>query len=282
MKSKRRVLGVAASAATMIVAAMLVPAVAMAQGDLAVTKSDSVDPATVGTPFDYTIGVSNAGPMEADAVELADDLPNELDFVSATTTQGSCDNQGRKVTCELGELANGSTATVTIRVEPRRDGTITNTASLTSADDPVSANNQDSETTQLVGQPGGGGGGGEPRCDGRKVTIEGTTGDDVLTGTGGRDVILARGGNDRIDSLGGNDVICAQGGNDKVRARGGHDVVRGGGGKDRIRGGGAGDTLRGGTGRDRLNGGGGADTLDGGGGNDRCIGGPGRDTKRRC
>jgi uncharacterized repeat protein (TIGR01451 family) len=280
MDSKRRAIRATAATTIAMVAAMLLPAAASAQSDLAVTKSDSVDPATVGTPFDYTIEVTNLGPMEADAVVVTDNLPNELDFVSATASQGSCDNQGRKVTCELGDIGIGGTATVTIRVEPKRDGTITNTASVTSTDDPVPANNQDSETTQLVGRPGGGPG--EPRCDGKKVTIEGTNGNDELTGTGDRDVILARGGNDRIDSLGGNDVICAKGGNDKVRARGKNDLVRGGGGDDRIRGGAAGDTLRGGSGNDRLNGGGGSDSLNGGSGDDRCIGGPGRDSKNRC
>jgi uncharacterized repeat protein (TIGR01451 family) len=264
-----------------LVIALLLPSGALAAADLAVDKSDSVDPATVGTPFDYTIVVSNAGPDEAVAVELTDNLPNELKFVSATATQGSCDNQGRKVTCSLGNIASGATATVTIRVEPTHDGTITNTASVVSESDDTPANNQDSETTQLVGPPGGGGGG-ELRCDGKRVTMEGTSGDDVLTGTGDRDVILARGGSDVVDSLGGRDVICAQGGNDKVRARGKGDIVRGGGGNDRLRGGGGGDTLRGGAGADRLNGGSGADTLNGGGGDDRCIGGPGADTKSRC
>jgi uncharacterized repeat protein (TIGR01451 family) len=261
------------------VVALLLPSVALAAADLAVDKSDSVDPATVGTRFDYTITVANLGPDQADGVELTDDLPNRLDFVSATSTQGACDNQGRKVTCALGEIAAMATATVTIRVEAARDGTVTNAAAVTTtSEDPVSANNQDSETTQLVDRPAGD----EPRCAGKRVTIEGTSGDDVLTGTGDRDVILARGGNDVIDSLGGKDVICAQGGNDKVRARGKGDLVRGGGGRDRLRGGNGGDTLRGGRGADRLNGGRGADLLNGGGGNDRCIGGPGDDTKRRC
>jgi subtilisin-like proprotein convertase family protein len=78
-------------------------------------------------------------------------------------------------------------------------------------------------------------------CAGRRATIVGTTGRDVLRGSRRADVIAALGGRDRVDGLRGNDVVC------------------------------------GGAGPDRLIGGRGRDLLIGGRGRDTCLGGPGRD-----
>ena len=49
-------------------------------------------PATIaiGTPFAFTISVSNAGPAAATNVVLDDTLPEGVTFVSATTSSGSC------------------------------------------------------------------------------------------------------------------------------------------------------------------------------------------------
>lgn len=91
-------------------------------------------------------------------------------------------------------------------------------------------------------------------CRGRRATIVGTDGPDVLRGTSGNDVIAAGAGNDRIVGRGGNDLICAGPGD---------DVVRGGRGNDRLYGQAGNDVLAGNKGRDDL------------------IGGPGRDRLRR-
>lgn len=91
------------------------------------------------------------------------------------------------------------------------------------------------------------------RCRGRRATIVGTRGRDVLKGTKERDVIVGLRGNDAIRGFGGNDLVC------------------GGAGRDR---------LFGGKGRDKLFGGKGADLLVGGPGKDRLRGGPGRDVQR--
>ena len=47
-----------------------------------------------------------------------------------------------------------------------------------------------------------------PRCHGRKPTIVGTDGPDVLHGTPGRDVIWGGPGDDEIFGSLGNDLIC--------------------------------------------------------------------------
>jgi Calx-beta domain-containing protein/hemolysin type calcium-binding protein len=89
-------------------------------------------------------------------------------------------------------------------------------------------------------------------CAGRRATIVGTRGRDILRGTRRADVIAARAGNDVITGLRGNDIVCAGAGNDRLY---------GGAGRDRLDGGRGRDLLVGGPGRDRLIGGAGADTA---------------------
>ena len=72
--------------------------------NLKITKSDSPDPARVGSNLTYTIGVENLGPVPATGVTVTDNLPKGVDFVSATGPAGPCAVQGGKVTCGLGAL----------------------------------------------------------------------------------------------------------------------------------------------------------------------------------
>ena len=87
---------------------------------------------------------------------------------------------------------------------------------------------------------------------GRRCTVIGTPGNDVLTGTAG------------------DDVICGLGGNDVLDGRGGDDLIDGGAGNDRLVGGAGDDTMLGGPGDDRL--------LAADGFRDSVDGGPGNDT----
>ena len=246
---------------------LLVPTTAeAATADLAVTTTDSPDPVVEGAELTYTVTISNLGPESASGVTLTDELSSQVQFVSASASQGSCDIKGKTVTCELGMLAVGD-ATVTIKVTPKKAGQLTNSASVAIAqgdDDPGSANNTDTETTTVNAAGGGGGGAGGATCGGRAATQVGTGGPDTLVGTPGGDVIKAKAGNDVIRGLQGNDIVCA------------------GGGKDTLKGAAGNDRLKGGAGRDLLRGAGGSDDLLGGPGRDVCKGGPGRDTERSC
>jgi uncharacterized repeat protein (TIGR01451 family) len=116
--------------------------------DLAITKVDSVDPARVGRNLTYTITVTNNGPATATNVTVTDDLPGSLTARSASASQGSCSGTST-VTCSLGQLANGASATVTIVVRPTSAGQITNTASVTASepDDNTADNSASQETT---------------------------------------------------------------------------------------------------------------------------------------
>ncbi len=106
-------------------------------------------------------------------------------------------------------------------------------------------------------------------CHGKKATLIGTEGRDVIKGTKKRDVIIGLGGNDKIIGLGGNDQICGGEGKDRLIGGKGKDKMFGDSAKDKLLGGLGVDRLYGGTARDMLKGGPAKDKLTGGAGNDR-------------
>jgi hypothetical protein len=109
-------------------------------------------------------------------------------------------------------------------------------------------------------------------CHGRRATIVGTPGDDVLEGTGAADVINGRGGADTIRARGGADLICGGAGNDVINGGPGKDEVWGGSGNDVVRGGGNNDRILAGRGNDRVWGNAGqGDFVAGGIGSDVCV-----------
>jgi uncharacterized repeat protein (TIGR01451 family) len=119
--------------------------------DISVTKSDSSDPATKGARLTYSVVVTNNGLGSAEDVQLTDVLPANVQFVSAASTAGSCTQTGGTVACNLGDLSNGASVTVTIIVTPKKVGTIVNTAQVSSlSPDPNSANNTATEETTVV------------------------------------------------------------------------------------------------------------------------------------
>ena len=92
-------------AVTVIAVFALAAAVGAAPGDptdLKVTKTASAGTVTVDETLTYTIKVENLGPETAMAVTVTDPLPKGTDFVSATSTQGTCALQGQKCTAHNG------------------------------------------------------------------------------------------------------------------------------------------------------------------------------------
>jgi uncharacterized repeat protein (TIGR01451 family) len=75
----------AATALALLVVTLLTAAAASAQSaDLAVTKTDILDPVVAGSNLTYTITVTNAGPNNARSVQLTDPVPASTTFVSFT------------------------------------------------------------------------------------------------------------------------------------------------------------------------------------------------------
>lgn len=120
--------------------------------DVEIVKTDSIDPVGTNGAFNYVITATNNGPDTAETVQVVDNLPAGVSFVSASASQGSCSETGGVVTCPLGDILNGNSATITISVNaPGTAGSISNTASATSAsNDPVAGNDSDTESTNVV------------------------------------------------------------------------------------------------------------------------------------
>ena len=251
--------------------------------DLALTKTDGPDPIVQGETLTYPLKVDNlgvGGTSDATDVTVTDTLPSQVEFKSASSPNGTCQREGSTVTCDLGTVNAGASATAIITVKASKSGTISNTASVaTTVIDGVAANNLDTETTVVTKKaktkkPKG------KTC--ARPTITGTPGNDFITGTKGNDVIVTGAGKDRVFALGGKDLVCTNGGADLISGGAGDDILIGGGGRDRLFGNKGKDILRGKKGRDRLRGNAGDDFLNGGGARDKCRGGAGRDVLKRC
>ncbi len=119
--------------------------------DLAITKTDAVDPVALGDNVVYTITVTNNGPSDAVGVVVTDALPGFTNFVSATPSQGSCSEAAGIVTCPLGAMVVGGVATITVVVGTTVAAVITNQATVAATTpDPVPANNDAIENTTVT------------------------------------------------------------------------------------------------------------------------------------
>jgi uncharacterized repeat protein (TIGR01451 family) len=126
--------------------------------DLMLALADSPDPVTVRGTLTYTATISNDGPANAAGVTLVGDLPAKTRFVSASgatcTRPGKAKTDGT-LTCQVGELNAGASATVRIvvkptRTEPTRTATLTFSAKIyADQPDPNRANNSATATTTV-------------------------------------------------------------------------------------------------------------------------------------
>jgi uncharacterized repeat protein (TIGR01451 family) len=115
-----------------------------ARADITVLKTVTPDPARAGQDVTFVVTARNVanGLSAAENVTVTDDLPDDMTYVSATPSSGSCSieptvgsvTNSSQVVCNVGTLNNGSQSTVTIVARPNnalRGTTITNNASVT-------------------------------------------------------------------------------------------------------------------------------------------------------
>ena len=108
--------------------------------DLQATKTSSLGTVTLNQPFNWIVTVSNTGPADSLQTIVTDTLPAGAAVTGAVTYtktvpagSGACAVAGNAITCTMGQLNNGATATITI---PARitaypaGGTITNQATV--------------------------------------------------------------------------------------------------------------------------------------------------------
>ncbi len=119
--------------------------------DVQVTMSASPSPATQNSNLTYTITVTNNGLLTADNVAMTDIFASGVNFVSSATSVGTCTGT-TTVSCNLGTMANGASATITIVVTPTQAGTLVNTANITSTTpDPITSDNAATTSTTVSG-----------------------------------------------------------------------------------------------------------------------------------
>ena len=121
--------------------------------DLAINMTGSPDPVSVGQNLTYTMTVTNNGPNDSSGSTVVDTLPAGVTYVSSSG--GTFDLGTNTVTFNDGPLANGSSTTLTIVVQPTSAvaGTmITNTATVTSNEGDPNPNNNTATVTTTVNQ----------------------------------------------------------------------------------------------------------------------------------
>jgi uncharacterized repeat protein (TIGR01451 family)/CSLREA domain-containing protein len=126
----------------------------LALADLAITKSVAgAGPFISGTPITFNIAVSNAGPNSATSVTVTDVLPAGATFNTATPSQGSCSGT-TTITCTLGTIVNGGSATIALSVTPTTTGPLSNTATVTTASSDTNPANNAATSNVNVLAPG--------------------------------------------------------------------------------------------------------------------------------
>lgn len=128
--------------------------------NVTIVKRGTPNPVVVGRNLTYTLVVQNNGPAPASNVTVADTLPPNLSYVSANSSQGSCSQLSGTVTCALGNISAGATASITIIGIPTSAILLTNTACVSATNpDPEPENNCAKILTEVSPDQG------TPPCD---------------------------------------------------------------------------------------------------------------------
>ena len=135
------------------------PTNVVSRADIAVVKIASSPTVRVGSNVTFTITVTNNGPSDATGVQVTDPPLSGLTFVSATPSQGTY-TSGTGV-WNVGALASGGSATLSLVATVTTAGSITNTARRTAGNEPDPNGGNDVSSviitgTGLPGAPNGG------------------------------------------------------------------------------------------------------------------------------
>jgi hypothetical protein len=128
----------------------LVKDLSSSPADLSVTLSAPTT-ATTGTSISWVATVKNLGPNPSQGATVSLTLDPSLVIGSVTASTGSC-GTGTTFSCDLGTLANGANATITVNATPTQAGTLASTAVVASVSvDPTLGNNQSTTSTTVTG-----------------------------------------------------------------------------------------------------------------------------------
>jgi uncharacterized repeat protein (TIGR01451 family) len=136
-----------ADGADVYVAAQNAPAIVelartLPSADIGIAESGAPAAATPGDAVTYTYTITNSGPSDSGDAIVNIALPATTVLDVAGSSQGSCSGSAN-IVCDLGLLAAGQSATVTVKVDMPSAGTFAATASVrdsTDVTDPDGAN----------------------------------------------------------------------------------------------------------------------------------------------
>lgn len=113
-----------------------------------------------GNQYSYTLVATNAGGEPAGGVTVTDALPGTVHFDSVSSTDGSCvrsapksppRTKGGTVSCDIGSLAAGASATVTVVVTATTPGPVTDGAGVTATNVTPDADDGAAVATDVLG-----------------------------------------------------------------------------------------------------------------------------------
>ncbi|RDC64679.1 ice-binding family protein [Adhaeribacter pallidiroseus] len=126
------------------------------RADLQITKTASSSTVAIGSEITYTLTVRNNGPKEASGViildELSNDLKNDLKYVRSSP-EAVFDNIAGVYTWNVGSLAVGAEASVTLTAIPTVVGQVSNIAKVTGNQVDLKPNNDVSQVVICVTPP---------------------------------------------------------------------------------------------------------------------------------
>lgn len=121
--------------------------------DISLRVSLSAGRQTLANPFSYEIEVVNTGPEPATGVQLLDQVPPEMVFVSVSNSQGTATFAEGSLACDLGTIIGGSSARVRLTVRPDSVGIFTNRVIVSRAELEAFTGNNTSLVATVVGYP---------------------------------------------------------------------------------------------------------------------------------
>ena len=120
--------------------------------DLAVTEPATADIVIGGGDLSYRVTVFNEGPQAATGVTLKETLPSSLKFASAQPSQGTCSGT-TTITCDLGNMADPSSATVDFTVTPTAAGIFSDAVQVTATQPDLNSKNNSASITVTATLP---------------------------------------------------------------------------------------------------------------------------------
>jgi uncharacterized repeat protein (TIGR01451 family) len=142
--------------ALMLIGGSVRTAAAQETADLALTKTADRKNVRIGQDITFTITVTNVGPETATGLVFGDPLPDPLNLVSFSCSQGTVTGQSF---CAVDSLASGESVTATLVATPitnpaKSERKFSNTAFISEVTtfDPNSSNDSASLNLHIVGK----------------------------------------------------------------------------------------------------------------------------------